>query len=260
MPSDGGNGKCGRWAMTGRETEMKEEGFGLVRKPARRVMPEQVVREATTGRVVSVMAEAAVGPQFVLLPRVWAVAEGATVETPVEEAGGWKGGLALVPDPVEEPEDGHEGAWPVERAGPDACADMRAQPDAEAGQRGELAFYRKYTEAMLRRYFRLSISAGRVPSLLGRELFRGNVTSCKVASFEDVVVFCFDMEKLLGRLRPMDQRLIKRIAIQEYTQVETASMLRMSLRQCRREYGEAVNRMTEMLLEAGMLEPQKCCQ
>src|SRR6185437_8793839 len=36
-----------------------------------------------------------------------------------------------------------------------------------------VAFYRKYTEAMLRRYVRMSMGAGRVPSLLGRELFRG---------------------------------------------------------------------------------------
>jgi hypothetical protein len=32
----------------------------------------------------------------------------------------------------------------------------------------ELAFYRKYTEGMLRRYVRLSMEAGRAPSLLGR--------------------------------------------------------------------------------------------
>ena len=31
----------------------------------------------------------------------------------------------------------------------------------------ELAFYRKYTEGMLRRYVRLSMEAGRAPSLAG---------------------------------------------------------------------------------------------
>src|ERR1044072_4436085 len=40
----------------------------------------------------------------------------------------------------------------------------------------EIAFYRKYTEALLRRYLKLSMEYGRAPSLLGREMFRGNVT------------------------------------------------------------------------------------
>lgn len=40
-----------------------------------------------------------------------------------------------------------------------------------------MAFYRKYTEAMLQRYVRMSMEAGKVPSLLGQEMFHGNVTS-----------------------------------------------------------------------------------
>jgi hypothetical protein len=133
-------------------------------------------------------------------------------------------------------------------------------PEADGKPKVELAFYRKYTEALLRRYLRLSIQAGRVPSLLGRELFRGHVTSYKVHSFEDVVVFCFDVEKRLGRLTVMDQQLIKRIALQEYTQGEAAGMLGLSLRNCIRQYGYALDVLTEMFLEARMLEPLKSCQ
>lgn len=51
----------------------------------------------------------------------------------------------------------------------------------------QMAFYRKYTEAMLRRYVRMSMEAGKVPSLLGQEMFRSKVTSYRVESFEDVV-------------------------------------------------------------------------
>jgi DNA-directed RNA polymerase specialized sigma24 family protein len=68
------------------------------------------------------------------------------------------------------------------------------------------------------------------------------------------------MEKLLGRMRPIDQQMIKRIALQQYTQGETAAMLRISLRNCLRGYGQAVDRLTEMLIAAGMLEPLKSCQ
>jgi hypothetical protein len=124
----------------------------------------------------------------------------------------------------------------------------------------ELGFYRKYTEAMLRRYLRLSMEAGRVPSVMGREMFRGHVTSYKVRSFEDVVIFCIDVERCLGRLRRQDQQLIQRIALQEYTQGEAAPLLGLSLRQCAVRYGQAVDRLTEILLQTGLLEPLKSCQ
>lgn len=124
----------------------------------------------------------------------------------------------------------------------------RAKPEPE------LAFYRKYTEAMLRRYLRLSMETGRVPSLLGRELFRSRVTSYRVQSFEDVVIFCLDMERCLARLNSNDQQLIKRIALQEYTQQEAAGLLGLSLRDVIRRYGQAVDRLTRILLDGGLLE------
>lgn len=121
--------------------------------------------------------------------------------------------------------------------------------------RPELAFYRKYTEAMLRRYLRMSTESGRVPSLLGRELFRSRVTSYRVNSFEDVVVFCIDMERCLARLQKEEQDVIKRITLQEYTQGEAAVLLGLTLRDTVRKYGAALDRLTGILLAARMLEP-----
>ncbi len=88
----------------------------------------------------------------------------------------------------------------------------------------ELAFYRKYTEGLLRRYVRLSMEAGKVPSLMGREMFRGNVTHYAVSSFEDVIIFVCDVEKCMARLDQDQQMLILRIGLQEYTQGETAAL------------------------------------
>jgi hypothetical protein len=127
----------------------------------------------------------------------------------------------------------------------------------------EVAFYRKYTEALLRVYLRMSTEAGRVPSLLGRELFRGNVTHCKVRSFEDVVIFCHDMEQMIAKLERLEQGLIKRVALQEFTVVEAAGMLGISLRNSIRLYRKALDNLTWMLLRAGMLEiaghrPKSC--
>jgi hypothetical protein len=86
------------------------------------------------------------------------------------------------------------------------------------------------------------------------------VTSYRVHSFEDGVIFCFDVEKRLGQLTVMNQQLIKRIGLQEYTHGEAAGMLGLSLRNCIRRYGYALDELTEMFLEAGMLEPLKSCQ
>jgi hypothetical protein len=124
----------------------------------------------------------------------------------------------------------------------------------------ELAFYRKYTEAMLRRYLRVSMEVGRVPSLMGRELFRGYVSHYTMTSFEDGVIFCVDVERCIARLRRQDQRIIQRITIQGYTQEEAAPLLGFGVRTCIVHYREALDRLTEVFLAGRLLEPQKCCQ
>ncbi len=121
--------------------------------------------------------------------------------------------------------------------------------------RPELAFYRKYTEGMLRRYISMSLESGRVPSLLGKEMFRGNVTSYHVHGFDDVVIFIHDMESCIARLYPEEQRLIRRVAVQQYTLQEVATMLRMPRTSVLRLYDETMNRLTGILLEVGLLEP-----
>ncbi len=124
----------------------------------------------------------------------------------------------------------------------------------------EIAFYRKYTEGMLRRYLRLSMEAGRVPSLMGREMFRGRVTSYRIRAFDDVVIFVHDVDRCLGRLTELQRSLVERIALQEHTQGDAAQLLGMSLRTVVRKYAEAIDELTEVFLDAGMLEPMIECQ
>jgi len=124
----------------------------------------------------------------------------------------------------------------------------------------ELAFYRKYTEAMLRRYLRLSMEVGRVPSLMGRELFRGNVSHCRMEGFEDAVIFCIDIERCLGKLRKSEQRLIQRIAVQGYSQEDAAPMVGLCVRTCVVRYRQALDHLTELFLAGRLLEPLKSCQ
>ena len=118
----------------------------------------------------------------------------------------------------------------------------------------QTAFYRSYTEAMLRRYGVLSLESGRVPSMLGREMFRGKVTSYRVHAFDDVVIFVHDVGQCIKLLSPEQQRLIERIGVQEYTFGEAATMLRLSLRSVQRRYTEALDELTGIFLKRRLLE------
>lgn len=118
-----------------------------------------------------------------------------------------------------------------------------------------LIFYRKYTEALLRRYMKLSMEKGRVPSLLGRELFRGNVSSCKVNAFDDVVIFVHDVGQCMQQLDPGLRHLVRRIALEEYTQPETAAMLGIGVRTVTRRYAEAIDKLSRLLIDRKLLEP-----
>ena len=136
-----------------------------------------------------------------------------------------------------------------------AAVAVQHQPSTAASKRPaeELAFYRKHTQSMLRRFMYMSMQMGRTPSLLGQEVFRGRVSSYRLRSFEDAVIFVFDIEKCLKQLDPVQQELIGRIALQEYTQGETAALMGMSLRSVVRKYGEAIDRLTAIFLSVKLL-------
>jgi predicted DNA-binding protein (UPF0251 family) len=125
---------------------------------------------------------------------------------------------------------------------------------ANSQPKPELAFYRKYTEAMLRRYMRLSLSVGRMPALLGHDAFRGKMSTYRVTSFEDSIIFVHDVEKCLKKLDGFSQELIRRICLQEYTQGEAAGLLHVSLRTIVRRYGDAVDTLTQIFIDHRLLD------
>jgi hypothetical protein len=185
---------------------------------------------------------------LVILPMVWATAAQPEIHAVAnvaaqEEA---QGASVVFPDPE------NVIALVIDENVTDADTDTVAAPG--------VAFYRKYSEGMLRRYVRLSMEAGRAPSLLGRELFRGKVTSYRVHGFDDVVIFVHDVESCLERLDRGQQYLIQRIALQEFTQQETAAMMGLCLRTVARRYARALDELTEIFLERKLLDPQKACQ
>ncbi|HEX3435681.1 MAG TPA: hypothetical protein VHT24_02865 [Pseudacidobacterium sp.] len=116
-----------------------------------------------------------------------------------------------------------------------------------------IAFYRKRTELLLRRYMFISLQTGRIPSLLGKGVFRGKASSYRIRCFEDAVIFLFDMEKCLKRLDPYEQELISKIALQEYTQEEAARLIGQSVRTIIRNYGETIDKLSRICIDLGLL-------
>jgi hypothetical protein len=117
----------------------------------------------------------------------------------------------------------------------------------------DLWLYRSRTAALLRRYLRFSIEVGRLPSILGRELFRSKVTSYRMSSFEDAVIFVYDVERALNQVSAFGQLLIGTIIFQEYSQDEAAERLRCARRTVCREFPEALDHISEIFLEGGLL-------
>jgi hypothetical protein len=135
------------------------------------------------------------------------------------------------------------------------------------GEDPNLWWYRDRTVALLKRYMRLSVEVGRLPSLLGREFFRTRVTSYHVATFEDVVIFVHDVERSLEKLDQFSQTLIAKIVLQEYSAPEAARLLGCSLRHVERYLSQALDRLSEIFLKGELLKPmddvadeEKSCQ
>jgi hypothetical protein len=142
-----------------------------------------------------------------------------------------------------------------------ARADWQLELEASAGRQQKpetsppisLAFYRKHTESILRRYLYASMQVGRAPSILADPVGRGWASSRPVRTFEDAVIFVLDVERCLDRLDPLDRRMLSRIVLQEYTQAETAVLLGMSVRTISYKFPQAIDRLTAHLLDTGLL-------
>jgi DNA-directed RNA polymerase specialized sigma24 family protein len=128
----------------------------------------------------------------------------------------------------------------------------------DPGESPDLWLYRDRTISLLRRFLHLSLEAGRVPSLLGREIFRAKVTSYRMMTFEDVVIFVHDVERCLERLDEFSRELIARITLQEYTHAEAAHILGCCRKTIQRRYPEALDHLSEIFLEVGLLQPVFC--
>lgn len=145
---------------------------------------------------------------------------------------------------------------------------LQSDPTYIEGLNPDLWLYRERTIALLKRYLRISIEVGRLPSILGRELFRSKVTSYRMSSFEDAVIFVHDVEEAVDQLGVFRRQVIAAVLFQEYTHEQAAEVLRCGRRTIAREFPVALDQLSEIFLTGGLLnhlpvrtEPvEKSCQ
>jgi DNA-directed RNA polymerase specialized sigma24 family protein len=156
--------------------------------------------------------------------------------------------LTEIDTPTDGAETGAPGEDPVEDAM--SVAGQEAHLADMPGPSGnpDLWLYRDRTVALLRRYLRLSIEVGRMPSLLGREFFRTRVTSYGSSTFEDSVIFVHDVERSLDELSEFEKKLIAKIVLQQFSKEEAGRLLGCGYRTVERLFPEALDRVSEILL------------
>ena len=131
------------------------------------------------------------------------------------------------------------------------CGDFaQVQNDPEALK---ISLARATTIGLVRKYFALSVEMGRLPSVLGREVFRAKCSSYMLETFEDTVIFVLDMERCLEELDANSQMLIALLTMEELRMDEVADRLNVALRQVMRAYGNALDTLTRVLIERCMM-------
>lgn len=121
--------------------------------------------------------------------------------------------------------------------------------------RPEFSIYRKTTVAFLRKFLRMSMELGHLPSLLGRQFFRTHVTTYSTFTFEDIVIFTHDVERCLESLPPRLQAVVSHFVFEEFSQAEVAAIMDVSMRTAGRWYAEALDRLSEIFVRHGLMEP-----
>lgn len=123
----------------------------------------------------------------------------------------------------------------------------------EIDPRPEMLCFRGQTFALVRHFFELSCQAGRLPSLLGRELFRSRVSHHAIPSFEDQVVFVRDVELCLAKLSEEHAEIITLVGLYDFSHDEVGEMLRCSKAWITQRFAEALDSLSEILLQADLL-------
>jgi DNA-directed RNA polymerase specialized sigma24 family protein len=74
-----------------------------------------------------------------------------------------------------------------------------------------------------------------------------------VHTFEDALIFVLDIETCLSQIPLIDREILSKVVLQEYTHAESAVLMGMCARHMTNRFGVSLDRLSEKLLEAGLL-------
>jgi hypothetical protein len=127
----------------------------------------------------------------------------------------------------------------------------------------EICLYRKRTINLLRRYAKLSVETGRLPSVLSSMEFQAKITSYPLKTFEDAVIFVFDVERCLGELGEYEYEVIARVILRGENPDRAAYEMHCTSRSVYRTLPEALDKLSKKLLRRDILcrskiSPKSC--
>jgi hypothetical protein len=134
------------------------------------------------------------------------------------------------------------------------------RPIDQAFEHPDLWLYRDYVISILKRYFRLAVETGRLPSVLGREYFRTRVTSERGYTFENSVIFVHDVEHCLEELDDFSREVIGWHVLQEFSLKETAHLMGCGQSAAYRGFLEALDRLSEIMLTHQLMTPVEAAE
>jgi hypothetical protein len=117
--------------------------------------------------------------------------------------------------------------------------------------------FRAQTIAIVRHFFEISCQVGRLPSILGREFFHAKVSHHSIPSFEDQALFVHDIERCLLKLDVEDARMVTMVGLYDFSKEEVAAMLRRCRSWVGEHYIDALDSLSQIFLEAGVLSRDK---
>jgi hypothetical protein len=109
--------------------------------------------------------------------------------------------------------------------------------------------------ALLHRFMRTALSIGRMPSLVGREIFQTRVRARPPSAFEDSVLFVCDIEKCLQALEPLEQRLIAFCVLENRSEWEASREFHASQGFISRHLGHALDLLHVTFCSRRLLPP-----
>jgi len=120
-----------------------------------------------------------------------------------------------------------------------------------------ICLYRKKTINLLRRYNKLSMETGHLPSALGGSAFRAKISSYPLHTFEDAVIFVYDVELCLERLNEQSYEIVARVVFLGEAPEQAARAMQCSHAYGHRLLAKALDKLTGMFLRREILDRSK---